>query len=171
MNEPLFENVQYPDPEDSRFLFRYIYFHRPGFWVLIGILVILELLGVWQWLVLRELSWRSIFGILYPPVVLVILFFQYKRGLKIQIAREDELSSAGAEDKPAAYRFYDDFFTYESNSSSHRVSYANLKKTIVHDEHLIIVTNSKIYYELNRNCFTKGDPQGLLRFLASKGIQ
>lgn len=171
MNEPLFENVKPQDPEEGRRLFRYIYFRRPGLWILIGVCVILEIAGLWLWITTRELSFASIFGILYLPIVIFILIRQYEKALKVQEARIEEVSSGAQENRPNIYRFYEDHFSYETKTASYNVSYSKLKKTLLHDNSVILVTDSKLHFALDRDYFTIGDAQGLLRFLASKGIK
>ena len=171
MIEPLFESIKNPDPEDPKRLYRFIYWRRPGLWIFMGILVVLEILGLWLRIGMQDHSVVTTFCILYLPACLVVLFFQFKRALKIQAARIEEVSSGDTEDKPNVYRFYEDHFTYETKASSFNISYAKVKKTLLHGDFIILVTDSKVFYGVDRNFFTIGDPQGLLRFLASKGIK
>ncbi len=164
MNEPIFKNVFIRDEETLKEFYKHNYLKATRFRIIyIGYAILLFLYLV---------TWNlSLFGayLFLGLIFAFIILFSYSQNLKTTIARDKEL--ANGRDVVSQISVFDDKIELTVLENTQSVSFENVKRADQTKNYICVITKAKFAYIFKKGSFTKGDAEGFIEFLRSKGIK
>lgn len=164
MNEPIFKNVFIRDEETLKEFYKHDYLKATRFRIIYIGYAILLLMSVLAYDISLFISY-SLLGL----ILALIILFSYSQNLKTTIARDKEL--ANGRDIVSQISVFDDRIELTVLENTQSVSFENVKRADQTKNYICVITKARFAYIFKKDSFTKGDSEGFIEFLRSKGIK
>lgn len=171
--DSLFENHYTHTKQYYKEFYAYFFFKRPLFVIINVILVLYFLCGILSLIFPYYVGSEGLMAlqIFLPLLVWLILLIRYIRTVNIRYKQDLELNGG----QPLEVRLVVtedgiDVCKVGSEGKNH-LGFAKIKKTMRTKNYYILMTAAKLCCTFKTDGFAKGDLQGLLVFLRTKGIQ
>ena len=163
--EILFENKYVRNLEWARQSYRYVCFRRP---ILIFCYIYLFAALLWG-------LYKSIFNgyinilIIVIPILFAVVFWMYKRSVKITLQRDIETFGKPCE---VTVTVTDEAIMQTGSfGGNYCLKFYDIKKAVRTKNYIYIITNAKLMYTFKNDGFTVGDKDRFLDFLRMKGVK
>lgn len=151
-------------------VYKHMYFKSSSMiavYVCFAIVVITNLLN----LVLTENpDYIMLLGILIFVYLFAVVFFRYRRSVKMYESRQKEINGDKAIEIVAAAA-EDSVYMTESGGREVKISYSDIKKVFETENTVVLHSKSNLLYIFPKAAFTVGNAHDFLVFLKSKGIK
>lgn len=167
MNEPIYKNVFIRDEETIREFYRCCYFTNSRS-KLTYILLPIYLVFIF----LENVSYDlTPFFVTLCIIAFIYLFaiIQYFRTTKIVIKRNNELLNGETPLKENLV--FDDRIIQVARENSFTLLMENIKYVEITKNYIYVISKAGIWCDFKKDSFTKGDAEGFIEFLRSKGIK
>ncbi len=151
-------------------IYKHMYFKSASMtavYVCFAIVVITNLLN----LVLTENpDYVMLLGILIFVYLFAVVFFRYRRSVKMYESRQKEINGDKAIEITAAAA-EESVYIAESGGREVNVSYSDIKKAFETKNTVVLHSKSNLLYIFPKDAFTVGNASDFMKFLKSKGIK
>ncbi len=164
MNEPIFKNVFIRDEETLKEFYKHDYLKATRFRIIYIGYAILLLMSVLAYDISLFISY-----LLLGLILALIILFSYSQNLKTTISRDKEL--ANGRDIVSQISVFDDRIELTVLENTQSVSFENVKRADQTKNYICVITKARFAYIFKKDSFTKGNSEGFIEFLRSKGIK
>ena len=171
--QPIFINRFKSVPEESERLDSFRFWHRPVNWILLVIFLIPGIANTLMALANRVWSPRELEWFLYPLILVAIQCISFIRYKNLCRRRRAEVRQASGEPNApvdVTTLFYEAHFTQKTPYASLDILYSSVKKVLLAEDRLLLLTKANTVYSIKLGCTTPGTVRDLLYFLIGKRL-
>ena len=171
--QPVFTNHFRSVPEESERLDSFLFWHRPVNWILLVIFLIPGIANTLDALIIGEWDFRQLEWFIYPLILVAIQCISFIRYKNLCRRRRAEVRQASGEPNApvdVTTLFYEAHFTQKTPYASLDILYSSVKKVLLAEDRLLLLTKANTVYSIKLGCTTPGTDRDLFYFLIGKQL-